>query len=53
MVTNDTHELIPTKTITWLRICMDYKNLNEATGKYHYPLSFIDQMLDRLVGHGY
>ncbi|MCI35926.1 hypothetical protein A2U01_0057147, partial [Trifolium medium] len=29
---------------------MDYRNLNKATRKDHFPLSFIDQILDRLAG---
>ena len=33
------------------RVCIDYRKLNIATRKDHYPLLFIDQMLDRLVGH--
>ena len=32
-------------------MCIDYKKLNTATIKNHYPLPFIDQMLNRLVGH--
>ena len=34
-------------------MCINYKKLNTATRKDHYPLPFIDQMLDRLVGHPY
>ena len=34
-------------------MCIDYKKLITTTRKDHYPLPFIDQMLDRLVGHPY
>ncbi|KAJ9556038.1 hypothetical protein OSB04_010652 [Centaurea solstitialis] len=50
VITNDKNELIPTRTVTGWRICMDYRRLNKATQKDHFPLPFIDQMLDRLVG---
>eukprot|EP00253_Pinus_taeda_P008680 PITA_08680 len=41
--------LVPKKNGKW-RICVDYKELNKATKKYHFPLSFIDQVLDGLAG---
>ena len=53
VVKNDNNELIPTRTVTGWRICMDYRKLNKATRKDHFPLPFIDQMLDRLAGHDY
>nr|GEV87231.1 reverse transcriptase domain-containing protein [Tanacetum cinerariifolium] len=37
----------------WWRACIDYRKLNEATRKEHFPLPFMDQMLERLVGNEY
>ena len=51
VIRNEKNELIPIRTVTRWRVCIDYKNLNTVTRKDHYPLPFIDQMLDRLVGH--
>ena len=53
VVRNEKNELIPTRTVTGWRVCMDYRKLNKATRKDHFPLPFIDQMLDRLAGHEY
>jgi hypothetical protein len=30
------------------QICIDYRELNKATSKYHFPLPFIDQVLHTL-----
>ncbi|GJW08978.1 reverse transcriptase domain-containing protein [Tanacetum coccineum] len=35
------------------RVCIDYQKLNEATRKDHFPLPFMDQMLERLAGNDY
>ena len=51
MIRNERNELIPTRTVTGWRVCIDYKKLNTAIRKDHFPLPFIDQMLDRLAGH--
>ena len=51
MIRNERNELIPTRTVTGWRVCRDYRKLNTITRKDHFPLPFIDQMLDRLVGH--
>ena len=53
MIRNEKNELIPTRTVTGWRVCIDYKKLNTATRKDHYPLPFINQMLDKLVGHSH
>ncbi|KAL4329403.1 hypothetical protein AHAS_Ahas13G0296600 [Arachis hypogaea] len=53
VITNEKNELIPTRTVTGWRMCIDYRRLNDATRKDHFPLPFIDQMLERLAGHAY
>nr|GFA40919.1 reverse transcriptase domain-containing protein [Tanacetum cinerariifolium] len=53
VVENEENELIPTRLVTGWRVCIDYQKLNEATRKDHFPLSFMDQMLERLVGNKY
>ena len=53
VVTNENNELFPTRTITGWRICIDYQKLNKVTRKDHFPLPFIDQMLDRFAGNEY
>ena len=35
------------------QMCIDFRKLNAATRKDHFPLPFIDQMLERLVNHPY
>ncbi|GJS68929.1 reverse transcriptase domain-containing protein [Tanacetum coccineum] len=46
-------KLIPTRLVTGWRVCIDYRKLNEATRKDHFPLPFMDQMLERLAGNEY
>nr|GEX15073.1 reverse transcriptase domain-containing protein [Tanacetum cinerariifolium] len=53
VVTNDENELVPTRLVMRWRVCIDYRKLNEATRKDHFPLSFMDQMLERLAGNEY
>ncbi|GKD72647.1 reverse transcriptase domain-containing protein, partial [Tanacetum coccineum] len=53
VVTNENDELVPTRTVTGWRVCIDYHKLNEATAKDHFPFPFMDQMLERLTGNKY
>ena len=53
VVPNEKNELIPMRTVTGWRVCIDYRKLNDATRKDHFPLPFVDQMLERLAGHMY
>ncbi|HEY6625664.1 MAG TPA: retropepsin-like aspartic protease/reverse transcriptase, partial [Ignavibacteriaceae bacterium] len=53
VILNDKNELIPSRTVTGWRVCIDYRKLNDATRKDHFPLPFIDQMLERLSGKQY
>jgi hypothetical protein len=49
VVKNENDELIPQRTVTRWRMCIDYRKLNKATKKDHFPLPFIDEMLERLA----
>nr|GFA80373.1 reverse transcriptase domain-containing protein [Tanacetum cinerariifolium] len=53
VIKNDENELVPTRLVTGKRVCIDYRKLNEATRKDHFPLPFMDQMLERLAGNEY
>ncbi|KAL3569991.1 hypothetical protein D5086_027240 [Populus alba] len=51
VITNEKNELIPTRTVTGWRMCIDYRKLNSMTRKDHFPLPFMDQILERVAGH--
>nr|GEV84680.1 reverse transcriptase domain-containing protein [Tanacetum cinerariifolium] len=53
VIKNDENELVPTRLVTGWRVCIDYRKINEATRKDHFPLPFMDQMLKRLAGNEY
>nr|GEW32975.1 reverse transcriptase domain-containing protein [Tanacetum cinerariifolium] len=53
VVENEDNELILTRLVTGWRVCINYCKLNEATRKDHFPLPFMDQMLEKLAGNHY
>nr|GEW93869.1 reverse transcriptase domain-containing protein [Tanacetum cinerariifolium] len=53
VVTNDENVLVSTRLVTGWRVCIDYQKLNEATRKDHFPLSYMDQMLEGLAKNEY
>ena len=59
VIRNEKNDVIPTKTVTGWRVCINYRKLNTTTRKDLYPLPFIDQMLkenyiyDECLKHSY
>ncbi|RVX11300.1 Transposon Ty3-I Gag-Pol polyprotein [Vitis vinifera] len=51
MVQNDKGEEVATRLTSGWRVCIDYRKLNDVTRKDHFPLPFIDQVLERVSGH--
>ena len=51
IVKNEKGEELSTRLTTSWRVCIDYRRLNEVTRKDHFPLPFIDQLLERVSGH--
>nr|GFB08646.1 reverse transcriptase domain-containing protein [Tanacetum cinerariifolium] len=43
VIKNDENKLVPTRLVTGWNVCIDYRKLNEATRKDHFPLPFMDQ----------
>nr|CAN78529.1 hypothetical protein VITISV_043798 [Vitis vinifera] len=51
VVQNEDGEEIATRLTSGWRVCIDYRKLNVVTRKDHFPLPFIDQVLERVSGH--
>ncbi|RDX99573.1 Retrovirus-related Pol polyprotein, partial [Mucuna pruriens] len=43
-------ELVPMRSQNSWQVCIDYSKLNQVTCKDHFPLPFIDQVLEKLAG---
>ena len=50
-VHNEKGEELPTRLTKGWRVCIDYRRLNEVTRKDHFPLPFMDQLLERISRH--
>nr|GFA97250.1 reverse transcriptase domain-containing protein [Tanacetum cinerariifolium] len=46
VIKNDENELVPTRLVIGWRVFIDYRKLNEATRKDHFPIPFMDQMCE-------
>jgi hypothetical protein len=49
LLKNKNNKLIPTRISSGWRMYVDYRKLNLSTRKDHFPLPFMDQMLERLT----
>ncbi|CAA7401842.1 unnamed protein product [Spirodela intermedia] len=53
IIKNENGDEIQTRlTIGW-RVCIDYRKLNSITRKDHFPLSFTNQILEKLAGKNF
>jgi hypothetical protein len=53
VIFNEKNELIPQRMVTGWLMCIDYRKLNKATRKDHFPLPFINEMLERLANYSF
>ncbi|WJZ81210.1 hypothetical protein VitviT2T_001063 [Vitis vinifera] len=51
MVQNDKGKVFFTRLTSGWRVCIDYRKLNVVTRNDHFPLPFIDQVLERVSDH--
>lgn len=47
---NEKNETILMRSVTGWRVYMDYHKLNYCTKKDHFPMPFMDQIVDHLAG---
>jgi hypothetical protein len=53
VIRNEKNELLPQRTVTGWWMCIDYRKLNKATWKDHFPLPFVDEMVEKLANHSF
>ncbi|RVW67941.1 Retrovirus-related Pol polyprotein from transposon opus [Vitis vinifera] len=51
VVQNDKGEEVSTCLTSGWKVCIDYRKLNPVTRKDHFPLPFIDQVLEKVSSH--
>ncbi|WJZ81227.1 hypothetical protein VitviT2T_001080 [Vitis vinifera] len=51
VIQNEKGEEVSTRLTSGWRVCIDYRRLNLVTRKDHFPLPFMDQVLERVSGH--
>ncbi|RVW22606.1 Retrovirus-related Pol polyprotein from transposon opus [Vitis vinifera] len=51
VIQNEKGEEVFTRPTSGWRVCIDYRRLNSVTRKDHFPLPFMDQVLERVSGH--
>ena len=49
VVPNEKNELVPIGSVTGWRVSMDYQKFNAWPKKDHFPMPFMDQMLDKFA----
>ena len=53
VIQNEKGESILTRLTMGWRVCIDYQKQNVVTRKDHFPLPFMDQVLERVSRHPY
>ncbi|XP_071924761.1 uncharacterized protein [Coffea arabica] len=51
IIMSKSDEMIPSRLVVGWRVCIDYRKLNAVTRKDHFPLPFLDQLLERIAGY--
>ena len=51
VIQNEKGEEVSTRLTSGWKVCIDYRKLNSVTRNDHFPLPFMDQVLERVLGH--